>query len=226
MSWTRLQPILENRDIYKIGHNIKYDRNVLNNHDIKLEGIRYDTMLESYVLDTTATRHDMDTVALKYLDHTTIKYEDIAGKGAKQLTFNEVPVEMAAPYAAEDADVTLRLHEALWPRLQAQAALEKVFSEIEMPLVPVLSRYGAGRRVNRYRHAGTAKRGAGQAHQDLEQEAHREAGQPFNLGSPKQIQHCCSTSCSCRCSPRHPREHRRRRNPCCRNWRRITRCRG
>ncbi|MCK5382227.1 MAG: DNA polymerase I, partial [Gammaproteobacteria bacterium] len=135
----RLRPLLENEDSYKIGHNLKYDRNVLNNHNIKLSGIGYDTMLESYVLESTATRHNMDAVALRYLNHTTIKYEDVAGKGAKQLSFNEVPVETAAPYAAEDADVTLRLHQAMWPKLGAQVELEKIFTDIEMPLLTVLS---------------------------------------------------------------------------------------
>lgn len=184
----QLRPILENKDIYKIGHNFKYDRNILKNHSIVVDGVRFDTMLESYVLASTANRHNMDAVALKYLNHTTIKYEDVAGKGAKQLAFNEVPVEMAAPYAAEDAEVTLRLHEAMWPKLRAEAALEKVFTEIEMPLLTVLSDM---------EQAGVAIDTAMLAQQsgelarrisELEQEAHREAGQPFNLGSPKQIQ--------------------------------------
>ena len=184
----RVRPMLEDREIYKIGHNLKYDRNVLNNHGIKLDGIRYDTMLESYVLESTATRHNMDAVALRYLDHHTIKYEDVAGKGAKQLSFNEVPIETAAPYAAEDADVTLRLHQAMWPKLTAQAALEKVFTGIEMPLLTVLSDMEqAGVVIDTdmlaQQSAQLAKRIS-----ELEQEAHREAGQPFNLGSPKQLQ--------------------------------------
>ena len=184
----RVRPMLEDREIYKIGHNLKYDRNVLNNHGIKLDGIRYDTMLESYVLESTATRHNMDAVALRYLDHHTIKYEDVAGKGAKQLSFNEVPIETAAPYAAEDADVTLRLHQAMWPKLTAQAALEKVVTDIEMPLLTVLSDMEqAGVVIDTdmlaQQSAQLAKRIS-----ELEQEAHREAGQPFNLGSPKQLQ--------------------------------------
>jgi DNA polymerase-1 len=184
----RLRPILENKELYKIGHNFKYDRNVLNNHGIKLEGIRFDTMLESYVLDSTANRHNMDAVALKYLGYTTIKFEDVAGKGAKQLTFNEVPVEMAAPYAAEDADVTLQLHEALWPKLSAVAALEKVFTGIEMPLLTVLSDMEqAGVEIDTAMLAQQSEELTRRI-SDLEQEAHREAGQPFNLGSPKQIQ--------------------------------------
>jgi DNA polymerase-1 len=184
----QLRPILENKELNKIGHNIKYDRNILNNHNITLDGIRFDTMLESYVLASAANRHNMDAVALKYLNHTTIKYEDVAGKGAKQLTFNEVPIEMAAPYAAEDADVTLRLHEAMWPKLQAEVALERVFTEIEMPLLTVLSDMEqTGVAIDTAmlaQQSGELARRIG----ELEQEAHREAGQPFNLGSPKQIQ--------------------------------------
>jgi len=184
----QLRPILENKELNKIGHNIKYDRNILNNHNITLDGIRFDTMLESYVLASAANRHNMDAVALKYLNHTTIKYEDVAGKGAKQLTFNEVPIEMAAPYAAEDADVTLRLHEAMWPKLQAEVALERVFTEIEMPLLTVLSDMEqTGVAIDTAmlaQQSGELARRIG----ELEQQAHREAGQPFNLGSPKQIQ--------------------------------------
>jgi DNA polymerase-1 len=184
----QLQPILENSDIYKIGHNLKYDRNILLNHGIKLDGVRFDSMLESYVLESTATRHDMDSVALKYLDHTTIKYEEVAGKGANQLGFNEVPLETAAPYAAEDADITLRLHEVMWPQLTAQPALARIYEEIEAPLVTVLSdmeRAGVVIDTDMLtRQSGELARRIS----DIEQEAHREAGQPFNLGSPKQIQ--------------------------------------
>jgi DNA polymerase-1 len=184
----QLRPLLESKDLYKIGHNIKYDRNVLSNHDIKLDGIRFDTMLESYVLESTATRHNMDAVALRYLNHTTIKYEDVAGKGAKQLSFNEVPIEMAAPYAAEDADVTLQLHAAMWPKLSAEKALEKVFTEIEIPLLTVLSDMEqTGVAIDITMLAQQSKELAKRI-SELEQEAHREAGQPFNLGSPKQIQ--------------------------------------
>ncbi len=184
----RLRPLLENKDNSIIGHNLKYDRNVLNNHNIKLNGIAYDTMLESYVLESTAIRHNMDAVALRYLNHTTIKYQDVAGKGAKQLTFNEVPVETAAPYAAEDAEVTLRLHQTMWPKLSAQAELEKVFTDIEMPLVTVLSDMEqTGVAIDTAMLAQQSGELAGRIN-ELEQEAQREAGQPFNLGSPKQIQ--------------------------------------
>ena len=136
----QLRPLLEDEQQAKVGQNLKYDASVLANHGIVLRGIRFDTMLESYVLDSTATRHDMDSLALKYLGQKTIHFEDVAGKGAKQLSFNQVTLEQAGPYAAEDADITLRLHRALWPRLEQEASLSTVFSEIELPLVPVLSR--------------------------------------------------------------------------------------
>ena len=184
----QLKPLLENSDLSKIGHHIKYDRNVLANHGIVLDGMAYDSMLESYVLASTAVRHDMDSVALKYLGHTTIKYADVAGKGAKQLGFNEVPVETAAPYAAEDADITLQLHQAMWPQLSATPALEKIFTDIEMPLVTVLSDMEqTGVAID----TDMLARQSGELAQrilEIEEEAHREAGQPFNLGSPKQIQ--------------------------------------
>jgi DNA polymerase I len=183
-----LRPLLESKDHTKIGHNLKYDRNVLANHSIVLEGVRFDTMLESYVLESTATRHDMDSVALKYLGHTTIKYEDVAGKGAKQLSFNEVPLETAAPYAAEDADITLRLHEAMWPKLAGVPALGRIYDDIEAPLITVLSDMErTGVAVDSKLLAEQSKFLAGRI-KEIEQEAHREAGQPFNLGSPKQIQ--------------------------------------
>ena len=184
----RLRPLLENPDRNKIGHHLKYDRNVLANHDINLAGMRFDSMLESYVLDSTATRHDMDSVALKYLGHSNIKYEDVAGKGAKQLGFNEVPVETAAPYAAEDADITLRLHQALWPRLVAEPALEQIYTDIEQPLITVLSDM---EQVGVAIDSAMLARQSGELARrmvEIEQAAHREAGQPFNLGSPKQIQ--------------------------------------
>jgi DNA polymerase-1 len=184
----QLKPLLENRDLSKIGHHIKYDRNVLANHGIVLDGMAYDSMLESYVLASTAVRHDMDSVALKYLGHTNIKYADVAGKGAKQLSFNEVPVETAAPYAAEDADITLQLHQAMWPQLCATPALEKIFTDIEMPLVTVLSDM---EQTGVVIDTDMLARQSGELAQrilEIEEEAHREAGQPFNLGSPKQIQ--------------------------------------
>ncbi|MEJ2508623.1 MAG: DNA polymerase I [Gammaproteobacteria bacterium] len=184
----RLRPLLEDEACAKLGHNLKYDMSVLASYGIELRGIRFDTMLESYVLDSTASRHDMDSLALKYLGHKNISYEDVAGKGAKQIGFNEVALEEAAPYAAEDADIALRLHEHLWPRLGELPGLQRVFNEIEMPLVPVLSRmerHGVLIDVERLREqsAQLAERMA-----EIEQAAHDEAGAPFNLSSPKQIQ--------------------------------------
>jgi DNA polymerase-1 len=184
----KLGPLLENSRIRKIGHHIKYDRNVLSNHGIKLSGIAFDSMLESYVLDSTAIRHDMNSVAEKYLEYTTIKYEDVAGKGKNQLSFNEVPLESAAPYAAEDADITLRLHRAMWPRLVQVPGLERIYREIEIPLVTVLSDMEqAGVAIDCDMLAAQSRQLAVRI-VGIEQEAHREAGQPFNLGSPRQIQ--------------------------------------
>jgi len=161
---------------------------VLANHGIKLRGERYDTMLESYVLNSTATRHDMDSMAAKYLGIQTIKFEDVAGKGAKQLTFDQVGVETAAAYAAEDADVTLRLHLNLWPQLQAAPALAQLYEQIERPLIPVLQRMERGgvlidRSMLRQQSIELAARLA-----QLGADAQREAGQEFNVESPRQLQ--------------------------------------
>ena len=183
----QLRPLLEDESQAKVGQNLKYDASVLANHGITLRGIAFDTMLESYVLDSTATRHDMDSLALKYLGQKTIHFEDVAGKGAKQLTFNQVKVEEAGPYAAEDADVTLRLHSALWPRLEQEPGLRAVFSDIEVPLVPVLSRIerrGALLSCTLLRQQSDE---LGKRLAQLQDRAHELAGQPFNLGSPKQL---------------------------------------
>lgn len=185
----RLKPLLEDPDKAKVGHNLKYDRNVLLNHGISLEGIAFDTMLESYVLDSTATRHNMDALALKYLSYQTTKYEEVAGKGVKQLRFDEVPVAQAAPYAAEDADITLRLHETLWPKLQAQEGLKKLFCEVELPLLSVLSRI---ERNGVLVDAGLLQQQSQALALQLKQietEAFEMAGDAFNMASPKQIQH-------------------------------------
>jgi DNA polymerase-1 len=183
-----LKPLLEDSKCIKVGQNLKYDMSVLARCGIELVGIGFDTMLESYVLDSTATRHDMDSLALKYLSHRTIHFEDIAGKGAKQVTFNKIPLEVAGPYAAEDADVTLRLHRTLWPRLQDEASLKGLFEEIEMPLVPVLSRIERnGVLVDRKMlEAQSSELAASIEH--IAARAYDEAGEEFNLGSPKQIQ--------------------------------------
>ena len=184
----QLAPILAAEKYRKLGHNLKYDRSVLANHGLELNGIEHDSMLESYVLNSTAARHDMDSLALQYLDINTIHYEDVAGKGAKQLSFNQVPLEQAAPYAAEDADVTLRLHHALWPKLCAQPGLESLYREVEMPLLPVLSqmeRNGVMIDTAMLQQQSTELT-ARMA--ELEQQAHDLAGEVFNIGSPKQIQ--------------------------------------
>ncbi len=183
-----LRPLLEDSNQEKVGQNLKYDCTVLSNHGITLAGMRFDTMLESYVLDSTGSRHDMDTLALKYLGHKTISYQAVAGKGKNQLSFNEVPLEEAGPYAAEDAEVTLRLHRVLFERLQNEQGQRELFERIEMPLVPVLSKIErTGVRVDcdmlAAQSAQLAKRTA-----ELEAIAYEEAGAPFNIASPKQIQ--------------------------------------
>jgi len=182
------KPWLEDPARGKLGHHIKYDAHILQRYGITLRGIRHDTMLESYVLDSTGTRHDMDSVAKKYLDVDTIHYEDVAGKGAKQLSFNQVPLEQAAEYAAEDADITLDLHRALWPRLQKQKGLLSVYQDIEIPLVPVLQRMEqTGVLIDTDMLARQSRELSASMH-ELEKQAHLAAGGPFNLGSPKQLQ--------------------------------------
>ena len=183
-----LRPLLEAPDRGKLGQHLKYDANVLANHGITLRGMRHDTMLESYVLNSTATRHDMDSLATYYLQHETISFEDVAGKGAKQIGFDQVGLTEATEYAAEDADVTLRLHETLWPRLSAEPSLKRVYQTLEIPLIPVLSRIErTGVLVDVFMLAEQSRELAGRM-LELEREAHAVAGSPFNLGSPKQIQ--------------------------------------
>ena len=184
----RLRPWLESARHAKLGHHLKYDRNVLANHGIRLEGIREDTMLESYVLDAGANRHDLDSLAERHLGHRTITYEDVAGKGAKQIPFAEVPIERATEYAAEDAEVCLRLHEALAPRLAGAEGPRSIYREMEIPLVPVLSDMErTGVRVDtellRVQSAELLER-----MQEVAELAFAEASGAFNLGSPKQIQ--------------------------------------
>ncbi len=182
-----LKPILEDPARAKVGQNLKYDASVLERHGITLRGIAFDTMLESYVLDSTGSRHDMDTLALKYLGRSTTHFEDVAGKGAKQITFDQVGIEEASAYAAEDAEVTLALHATLWPKLQAERSLQRVFDEIELPLVPVLSRMERCGALLDEDRLWEQSRELGQRLQALEEEAHNLAGQVFNLGSPKQL---------------------------------------
>jgi DNA polymerase-1 len=183
----RLKPFLEDPKRHKVGQNLKYDMSVLANHGIRMAGVAQDTMLESYVLASTATRHDMDSLAKKYLAQETIHFEDIAGKGAKQLTFDQIPLEQAGPYAAEDADVTLRLHRELFPRLEAEPSLLHLYREIEVPLVPVLSRMERnGVRIDAGLLA-TQSADMTARMRALEQAAFDAAGRKFNMGSPKQI---------------------------------------
>ncbi|WP_018417134.1 DNA polymerase I [Teredinibacter turnerae] len=183
----RLKPLLENDSLKKVGQNLKYDANVLANYDISLKGIAYDTMLESYVHNSTGSRHDMDTLAELHLGHKTIHFEDIAGKGAKQLTFNQIKLEEAGPYAAEDADITLRLHQALWPKVAEAEGLKTVFNDVELPLVSILSRIERNGALLDTKLLGEMSQQHGASIVKLEKEAYELAGEEFNLGSPKQL---------------------------------------
>jgi len=184
----KLRPLLEDPGQLKLGQNLKYDKNILANYDINLTGIAHDTMLQSYVLDSTANRHDLDSLALNYLQRTTTHYEDVAGKGSKQIPFNQVAIEDAAPYAAEDADITLQLHQNFWPELQLNKKLQDIYQGLEIPLLSVLSQ------VERNGVVVDADMLGQQSHElesrmgELEQQAHDLAKQTFNIGSPKQIQ--------------------------------------
>ena len=182
-----LRPLLEDPNIKKIGQNLKYDMSILAQHGINLQGISFDTMLESYVIDSVATRHDMDSLAEMYLGEKTIAFSDVAGKGANQLTFNQIALEQAAPYAAEDADITLRLHNTLWPKLQSEPSLLGVFSDIELPLVPVLSRIERAGALVDDTLLFQQSHELGLRIDELERDAWDLAGQEFNLASPKQL---------------------------------------
>ena len=183
-----LKPMLEDIDKPKLGHHLKFDSHILANYGIALAGQRYDSMLESYVLNSVATRHDMDSTAQKYLGVKTIHFEDVCGKGAKQITFNQVDVDRAAEYAAEDADVTLQLHQVLWPQLEAEPRLKTLYESIEQPLVAVLFRMErtgvlVDRELLKRQSTELAARML-----ELQTQAHVEAGGPFNVDSPKQLQ--------------------------------------
>ena len=184
-----LKPLLEDPAKAKVGQNAKYDINILANGSpaIQVQGVAYDTMLESYVFNSTGTRHDMDSLAQKYLGHTTIAFEDIAGKGAKQLTFNQIHLDKAGPYAAEDADITLRLHQALQAHMAKTPSVQPVLTDIEMPLMPVLAKIERqGALVDAaLLHVQSGELGVKMA--ELEQRAFELAGEEFNLGSPKQL---------------------------------------
>ena len=185
---TAMRPWLEDAEQNKVGHHLKYDAHIFARYDIGLEGMAFDTMLESYVLNSVATRHDMDSTARHYLGVETIHYEDVAGKGAKQLTFNQIDLEQASPYAAEDADITLRLHERLWGDLGQTESLKNVYVDIEQPLVPILLRMEETGVLLDRGMLKTQSSELASAMLDLEQNAHELAGGPFNLGSPKQLQ--------------------------------------
>ena len=172
-----------------MGHHLKYDAEILSHYGITLEGIQFDTMIESYVLNSTAVRHDLNTLSQKYLGINPITYEEVAGKGAKQIPFNQVSIEQACLYGAEDADITLRLHQHLWPKIEREATLKSVFETIEMPLVPVLTRMELGGVLIDPKVLQEQSRVLGARMEELEQEAFVLAGgAPFNLNSPKQLQ--------------------------------------
>ncbi|MGH8191803.1 MAG: DNA polymerase I, partial [Rhodanobacteraceae bacterium] len=183
-----LKAILEDPQRPKVGQHAKYDANVLSHYGITVRGIAFDTMLESYVLNATANRHDMDTLARRWLNYETVHYEDVCGKGAKQIPFSQVDLDTACRYAAEDADVTLRLHRALWPELEANPSLQKVFTDIEMPLVPVLARME--QRGVLIDVAGLRRQSSelGKRMLELQREMQRIAAREFNVDSPKQLQ--------------------------------------
>ena len=184
----KLKPLLEDPGRPKVGQHIKYDMNVLSRYDVFVRGVAFDTMLESYVFNSTGSRHDMDSLALKYLGRQTTHYEDIAGKGAKQISFSQVTIEEASHYAAEDADITLQLHEHLWPRLQKEQTLAAVLTDIEVPLIPVLARMEQrGVLIDGDLLAQQSREMSAQI-LEIEKQAHDAAEQPFNLGSPKQLQ--------------------------------------
>ena len=185
---TQLKPILEDENKPKVGQNLKYDANVLSHYDINVKGIAYDTMLESYCFNSVATRHNMDALAEKYLDHKTVHFEDIAGKGAKQLTFNQIDIEKAGHYAAEDADITLRLHQAIFPQLEKLKGQLSVFNDIEVPLLSVLAKMEQHGVLIDSDLLNEQSAQIGARLDELEVEAHNIAGQSFNLSSPKQLQ--------------------------------------
>ncbi len=185
---SKLRPLLENPEQTIIGQNLKYDISVMARHGVNIKAKIIDTMLESYVLNSVASRHNMDDLALNYLGLSTVHFVDIAGKGAKQLKFNQIELDKAGPYAAEDADITFRLHEVLWPRLQAEGRLASVYQDIEIPLVPILSDVERGGVLLDEEQLNLQSRELEKRLHELEQEAYGLAGEAFNLGSPKQLQ--------------------------------------
>lgn len=186
-----LKPLLEDEKVLKVGQNLKYDRGILANYDIELRGIAFDTMLESYILDSVAGRHDMDSLSDRWLKHKTITFEEIAGKGKNQLTFNQIALEEAGRYAAEDADVTLQLHLKMWPKLQQHEGPLNIFQHIEMPLVPVLSRVERnGVKIDpAVLHAHSQE--IAQRPVELEQRAHEIAGKRLISPPPNSCKRSC-----------------------------------
>ena len=184
----QLKPLLEDSKALKVGQNLKYDRGVLKNYDIELNGIKFDTMLESYCLNSVAGKHDMDSLAARWLNHKTVTFEEIAGKGKNQLTFNQVAIEQAGHYAAEDADVTLQLHLKMWPELEKEAGPKKIFEEIEMPLLKVISRVERNGVLIDQNILAKHSQELTTRLAELELQAHELAGEPFNLSSTKQLQ--------------------------------------
>ncbi|WP_442797786.1 DNA polymerase I [Pantoea vagans] len=184
----QLKPLLEDDSVWKVGQNLKYDRGVLKNYDIELAGIKFDTMLESYILNSVVGKHDMDSLSARWLNHKTVTFQEIAGKGKNQLTFNQIALEQASHYAAEDADVTLQLHLKMWPELEKEAGPRKVFEQIEMPLLTVISRIERnGVLIDQAILAQHSKELTARL-AELELKAHELAGEPFNLSSTKQLQ--------------------------------------
>lgn len=185
---SQLKPILEDDSRKKVGQNLKYDASVLARYDIEMKGIKHDTMLASYVYNSVGGRHDMDSLALRFLQHSCISFEAIAGKGKKQLTFNQIDIDQASPYAAEDADVTLRLHNRIYAEIEKDEKLKSVYEEIEIPLVPVLSRIErTGVFIDDMLLSAQSQEIAVRL-DELEKETYEIAGQEFNLSSPKQLQ--------------------------------------
>jgi DNA polymerase I len=183
-----LKPVFEDPSRPKLGQHAKYDINILSNYGIVVQGLKHDSMLESYVWNATATRHDMDSLAKKYLGYDTVKYEQVAGKGARQISFSQVDLDTACRYAAEDSDITLRLHLALWPKLESVPALRKVYEDIEIPLVPVLAAMEQRGVLIDGDELRRQSQQLGKRMLELQQQSYALAGREFNLDSPKQLQ--------------------------------------
>ena len=205
-----------------MGQHIKYDMNVLSLYGVEVRGVAFDTMLESYVFNSTGSRHDMDSLALKYLGRQTTHYEDIAGKGARQISFSQVRIEDASPYAAEDADITLQLHQHLWPRLEEHPSLAAVLQDIEIPLIPVLARMEQRGVLIDGALLLTQSTEMAKQIMKLEQEAHDAAEQPFNLGSPKQLQQILFEKQGLPVIRKTPKGQPSTAEDVCRNWPWIT----